>query len=70
MEKGTNISINIGGTEGPNQPGEITQIDLSLADQEIVEEITSLGFNRTEVLKTYLESNKNKEQTIEKLFSK
>jgi len=69
MEKGTNISINIAGTEGPNQPGEITQIDLSVADQEIVEEITSLGFDRTKVLMTYLQSNKNKNQTIEKLLN-
>lgn len=69
MESGENISVNVNGNTGPGQPGDMEQIDLSIQDQETIEEITAMGFDRTEVVVAYIKSGKNKEDTINSLLN-
>lgn len=69
MEKGENISVNVSGNTGSGQPGTMDVIDLSVEDQGIVEEITSMGFDRVKVVVAYLSCNKDREDTINSLLN-
>ncbi len=66
MEKGENIRVNIGGSEG-TQNGE--DIKLTKDDENNIEEFISMGFDPTLVVKTYVENNNNKDRTLEKLLT-
>lgn len=71
MEKGENISVNVKGNtdEDGGRPGDMDVIDLSIQDQETIEEITSMGFSRTDVVVAYMSCNKDRDNTINKLIS-
>jgi hypothetical protein len=66
MEKGENLRLNIGGSEG-NQS--VEKIELTKEDQENINELIDMGFDPTLVLKTYIENNNNKDRTLEKLLA-
>lgn len=70
MEKGENISVNIEGNTGGGKLGDMDVIDLSPQDQETIEEITQMGFNRADVVNAYLSCNKDMEDTLNRLINK
>jgi len=69
MENGENISVKINGNTGPEEPGTIDKIELSRQDQEIIEEITLMGFNRSQVVIAYISCEKDRDSTIATLLN-
>jgi hypothetical protein len=65
MENGTEINLNIGGVGEPPK----NEDTLSAIDQQTIEEIISIGFDPTQVVQTYIEMGKNKNDTVNKLLN-
>lgn len=64
MEKGTDmiVNVNAGGS------GEVEEIKFDKQNKDDIEDIIAMGFDPTLVVKTYVESHKNKELTIQTLL--
>jgi len=65
MESGTEINVNINGSGDPPK----NEDTLSAIDQQTIEEIISIGFDPTLVVQTYIETGKNKSETVNKLLN-
>jgi hypothetical protein len=64
MEKKENIKININGSDG-----NVSKIDLSQQDEQVIMELIDLGFDPTKAITAYIESGYDKDAAINKLLN-
>lgn len=64
MEKGGNMTVNI----NAGGHGKVEEIELDQQNRDDIEDIIAMGFDPTLVVKTYVETNKNKELTVQTLL--
>ncbi len=65
MEKGENLKLHI----NSNGNGSVDKISVKQEDEKSMTELIDMGFEPSLVVKTYIESNYNKEDTLNKLLN-
>ena len=65
MEKGENIKLHINN----NGNGTVEKIDIKHEDEKSISELIDMGFDPTVVVRTYIECNYNKDETLNKLLN-